>query len=216
MDPSIMARIVERLQMRFPGEDMDTLLNLMSPRELMGMMQEEEARAATWYPSSEEVLADHRRKLREMQQAEGPVDTGWAAPSADAAGGATAPLSRLRLEGLHTSVAPLRGAVVGGTLAAASFRFHPTEGAISCVLREDGSSSIVRLALYNAPLTIRDCREGRRVVIKNVWMKRYKDGWPGLRVDDPADVLWDTTVDEVQQAHVEHRNLSSSPSFRYP
>ena len=198
-----MARVIERLQMRFPGEDMDTLMNLISPQEFMAMVQEEEVRAAsqaTWYPSSQEVLADHRMKLR-MQQAEGPVDTGWAAPFAGAAGGATSPLSRLSLEGLRTSSAPLRGSVVGGTLAAPSFRFHPTEGAVSCVLREDGSSAIVRLALYNTPLTLRDCREGRRVVIKNVWLKRYKDGWPGLRVDDPTDVLLDTTVDEVRRAH---------------
>ena len=175
MDVGVMTRVLERLKARFPeaghldsDAQMQALVDRVPRAEFRKMMKEEEDRAAQqarWYPASDEVTADHNMKriqyalLHAQESMEGMrVDTGWAAPRT--AGGGTTVQKRVRLEGLRTSAAPLRGTVAGGVLAAPSFRFRPSQGAVNCLLREEGTGAVVRLALYDIPL--RDCREGRR------------------------------------------------------
>lgn len=191
--------------------------------DLQRIMHEERAHKtaqADYYPSNDEVKRVHMqalaqcerdghlmRALGDTQSDNGPldsinVDTGEAAASASAVGGRSRTLHMIKLSGLRTSEAPLYGAVVGGVIDARSYRYHPTQGAVTTLLRSD-DGALTRLVLYNLPREVeRGLSPGRRIVIEDVWLKRLRDGFLGVRVDDPNTLHFDTSAEEAMVAAV--------------
>jgi hypothetical protein len=125
------------------------------------------------------------------------LTTGRAAPSRSVLGGSGA-LRVVGLRDMRTSGAPLLGTVIGGTLIAPCFRLiNNRTGALNAVFKaEDGGVS--KLFIYNlSEAAEAQLTPGRAVVVRNVWYKRLRDTWPGIRVDNPDDLILDRRAEEV-------------------
>lgn len=179
--------------------------------DLKKLFQQEEERVAqmdNFYPTPHEVMSVHMMALEQYDRngpsIKGPaedISTGVGAVSASSVGGRSKP-NVIGLIGLRTSAAPLFGTVIGGTIAARHYRNHATAGAVTSLMRSD-DGGLCRVALYNLPREVElGLSVGRRIVVQDVWFKRFKDGTPGLRVDDPATVHFDTTAPAIVDALV--------------
>jgi len=165
---------------------------------------------AGFYPGEKQVMDNHledcarAKQLQTMRPARPPegqvLTTGQAAPSrlcsrSVLGGGA---LHMAVLKDLQTSATPLIGAVIGGSIIASSFRPHPHPmGSLNAVFKAD-DGGVSRLLLYNLPEAMEaQLTPGRAVVVWNPWFKRLRDSWPGLRVDNPGDLILDLSTEEV-------------------
>eukprot|EP00930_Biecheleria_cincta_P096694 TRINITY_DN88504_c0_g1_i1.p1 TRINITY_DN88504_c0_g1~~TRINITY_DN88504_c0_g1_i1.p1 ORF type:complete len:819 (-),score=131.79 TRINITY_DN88504_c0_g1_i1:317-2773(-) len=179
--------------------------------DLQELYKQEEERLAqmdNFYPTPDEVMRLHMVALEQYERngpaikgpAEG-ISTGVGAVSASSVGGRSK-LNVIGLTGLRTSAVPLFGTVIGGTIAAQHYRNHATAGAVTTLMRSD-DGGLCRVALYNLSREVElGLSVGRRIVVQDVWFKRFKDGTPGLRVDDPATVHFDTTAAAIVDALV--------------
>uniref|UniRef100_A0A0G4HQS6 SET domain-containing protein n=1 Tax=Chromera velia CCMP2878 TaxID=1169474 RepID=A0A0G4HQS6_9ALVE len=169
--------------------------------------QEQQQRTAidrhNWFPSADEVLQDHL-KSSEIPPADVPTESIVTGTAGASMFRRTLPfhlLQRVSLGSLRPTNGPRNSVFIEGVLAADAFRRFKQGGSISCVVG-DAEGTVCRLSLYNFPIesemkTRETYYKGRRILIRNVWFKRFRDGWPGLRVDDPSDVVWDLSVESL-------------------
>lgn len=217
-----MERLLKQLLLKDPGLADEVAGGTFDPERLKQFLgansedvkklckQEEErlAQMDNFYPEPHEVMCVHMMELerydRNGPSIKGPseqINTGFGAVSASSVGGKSKP-HMVSLTGLRTSAAPLFGAVLGGTIAARHYRNHATAGAVTTLMRSD-DGGLCRLALYNLSREVEfGLSVGRRIVVQDVWFKRFKDGTPGLRVDDPATIYFDTTASAIVDALV--------------
>ncbi|KAH3745397.1 hypothetical protein Pelo_13201 [Pelomyxa schiedti] len=114
---------------------------------------------------------------------------------------------------MHPSSLPYFNKVIGGKIIARCFKTSSTT-ALSTVF-EDDQGSVCRLSVYNLtkstgifPPNHSKYGIGTKVTILHPWYKRFFDGWPGLRVDDPETVFFGKTCDQVLN---EHNRLLETP-----
>lgn len=197
---SLNAERLERLIKGCHGEQLKKLKNLCKQEETRL------SEMSDFYPTPDQVMHVHMMALAQYD-ANGPsitgpasqLDTGSGAVSASSIGGKCR-LHVISLTGLRTSAVPCYGAVIGGRIAARYYRNHATAGAVTSLMRSD-DGALCRLALYNLPREVElGLTPNRRIVVKDVWFKRFKDGFPGLRVDDPTTIHFDTTSTDVVDA----------------
>lgn len=161
------------------------------------------------------LLPAQERRVAEMDEIERPSPTMFMRNSHvdnTSARSCTTPFAKLR----HIHVADLRlgqrhkGCRVEGTVCCKAIRFTAVQ-----VLLEDtkNASHAVKVSLYNlmpASTKLAEVRrllpEGTRLAVKEPYYKAFLDGTSGIRVDNPADIVFVT--DSAQSAaSVEDRDF---------